>query len=157
MNVEFRRADMGDVEVLVDLRLDFLTELRGELPPTSRQGNERYLRQTLPQGDYRAYLGRVSGEIVCGATMLISRLPPVRGPERLVGTLLNVYVYPDHRGRGYGRGLMRFIMEDAAGHGIDRLSLNATPEGEGLYASLGFGEPTQKAMTIDLTEWGKMP
>ena len=54
------------------------------------------------------------------------------------GLVLNVYTVKSWRRRGVARQLMEAILAWAAGEGIVRLVLGASPEGRPLYEKLGF-------------------
>jgi GNAT superfamily N-acetyltransferase len=54
--------------------------------------------------------------------------------------LVDVFVLPEYRGRGYGRQLMEAIMEHPSLQGLRRFTL-ATGESHGLYARFGFTAP----------------
>ncbi|WP_267639569.1 GNAT family N-acetyltransferase [Haloarchaeobius amylolyticus] len=65
------------------------------------------------------------------------------------GTLMRVYVDPDHRGEGVGRSLVEVAVDDFATRGVDRveaLVLTANDPGNEFYQRLGF-EHVQRATT----------
>ncbi|WP_439026425.1 GNAT family N-acetyltransferase [Haloarchaeobius sp. DT45] len=65
------------------------------------------------------------------------------------GTLMRVYVDPDHRGEGTGRSLVEFAIDDFATRGVDRVEamvLAANQPGNQFYEGLGF-EQVQRATT----------
>ena len=64
--------------------------------------------------------------------------------------LCDVYVDPDHRGRGLGTMLANWTVEWAARHGIKRMVL-ATRDAHGVYAKAGFApiEHPERWMEID--------
>jgi GNAT superfamily N-acetyltransferase len=83
--------------------------------------------------------------------MLIYTIPPLLSAEgRTIGHILNFFTKKEHRGKGYGRGLMNFIKADAKENGVSRLFLNATDMGFPLYVRCGFTEPENKALQLDL-------
>ena len=51
--------------------------------------------------------------------------------------LADVFVVPDQRGRGYGREIVRALMEDSRLQGLRRWHL-VTRDMQGLYAEFGF-------------------
>jgi GNAT superfamily N-acetyltransferase len=53
--------------------------------------------------------------------------------------VLNVYTHPDYRRRGLARRLMLAVEAWCREHGIPVLTLHASPDGQHLYESLGFG------------------
>ncbi|WP_435332750.1 GNAT family N-acetyltransferase [Haloarchaeobius sp. TZWWS8] len=65
------------------------------------------------------------------------------------GTLMRVYVDPDHRGDGVGRALVEYAMDDFETRGVDRVEsmvLTANEPGNAFYHRLGF-EQVQRATT----------
>lgn len=57
--------------------------------------------------------------------------------------LLNVCVAKDRQGHGYGRTLLRAILQIARGHGVERVFLEVRPSNSGaiqLYFDAGFNE-----------------
>jgi GNAT superfamily N-acetyltransferase len=55
-----------------------------------------------------------------------------------VGVVGNVIVHSAYRRQGLGKQLMRAAIDWLAGHGVQAVELDATPEGRPLYAQLGF-------------------
>ncbi len=55
--------------------------------------------------------------------------------------LVDVFVLPDHRGRGYGTALMQAVFSHPQLQGLRRFTL-ATADAHGLYARFGFTAPT---------------
>ncbi len=91
----------------------------------------------------RHVLGVVDGEPVATA-----RWRTVPYDEALAAKLERFAVLPDHRGQGYGRQLVRYILHDAYRAGFDRFVLHAQAHLEAFYASFGFervGEPFVEA------------
>ena len=54
----------------------------------------------------------------------------------------DVFVLPEHRGRGLGVWLVQTVLEHPDLQGLRRISL-ATGDAHGLYARFGFGPPAQ--------------
>lgn len=79
--------------------------------------------------DFHLMLGELNGEAI-GTAMAV-----------LTGTMVgvyNVHVRPEHRRQGYGRALTLAAIEAGRERGATAASLQASPMGEHLYASLGF-------------------
>ncbi|WP_158885587.1 GNAT family N-acetyltransferase [Rhodanobacter sp. L36] len=58
------------------------------------------------------------------------------------GYLADVFVLPEHRGRGYSKTLMNIVMAHPQLQGLRRFSL-ATGDAHDLYAAFGFAAPTR--------------
>jgi GNAT superfamily N-acetyltransferase len=56
--------------------------------------------------------------------------------------LADVYVLPEHRGRGLSKRLMQQVLDHPALQGLRRFML-ATRDAHGLYAQFGFATPAQ--------------
>lgn len=68
--------------------------------------------------------------------------------EALVAKLERFAVLPAHRGQGYGRQLVRYLLRDAHRAGFDTFLLHAQAHLEDFYASFGFervGAPFSEA------------
>lgn len=149
-----RKADRDDLELLAEFRLDFVHELKPFADTASRQAAgveiQKWLARHQAGERLAGYLG-FAGELpVCCAALLLYDLPPMDGAgSRRTGHLLNFYVLPGYRGRGYGRALLRFIQEDARRSGLFRIVLNATEAGEPLYRSEGFHEKAEPCLVWD--------
>jgi GNAT superfamily N-acetyltransferase len=62
------------------------------------------------------------------------------------GNLVDVFVVPEYRGRGYGKLLMRTVMEHPSLQKLRRFTL-ATTDAHGLYERFGF-TPLQRPETM---------
>jgi GNAT superfamily N-acetyltransferase len=62
------------------------------------------------------------------------------------GNLLDVFVIPEYRGRGYGKLLMRAVMEHPSLQKLRRFTLSTT-DAHGLYQRFGF-TPLQRPDTM---------
>lgn len=70
-----------------------------------------------------------------------------RHGDREVAWLYDIVVDEPHRGRGFGRGLMKLLEERARAVGLDRIELNVYGDNErarSLYESLGYRETARQ-------------
>jgi GNAT superfamily N-acetyltransferase len=65
-------------------------------------------------------------------------------PGMEVAYLYDVYVLPEHRGRGLGEELVRETVD--GGPYVEHRWLLDTRDAHGLYAKLGFGPPNERLM-----------
>lgn len=79
--------------------------------------------------------GRVAS---CAVGFLLPRLPGPGSSKPFDGDISTVATDPEFRRRGYARTVVTALMGWMAVRGCKRISLTASPEGEPLYASLGF-------------------
>ena len=64
-------------------------------------------------------------------------LPPEQGGKHLAG-IFDMVVAPEHRRTGLGTALLNRLSEEAFNAGAEHLLLNATPDGQRLYRTVGF-------------------
>jgi GNAT superfamily N-acetyltransferase len=57
-----------------------------------------------------------------------------------IAKLVDVYVLPEHRGKGYSKALMNAVLAHPQLQGLRRFTL-ATGDAQGLYARFGFTAP----------------
>jgi GNAT superfamily N-acetyltransferase len=87
----------------------------------------------------QAYLGRVGGRAVSGATLYLSH---GIGGVGWVGTV------PSAFGRGYGAALTWRVVAEGLRRGVPLLNLQASPMGAPVYRRMGFESPTEYRMFI---------
>ena len=73
--------------------------------------------------------------------------------ETTFAYLCDVYVLPEHRGRGLGRWLMECVMGSPRLQGLRRWLL-VTRDAHGLYRGLGFGAPLDPAGVMEIVRPG---
>ena len=131
---DVRVAQPEDAEAIGRLLHAFNLEF-GDFTPGPEKLAERARR--LISGDELVAL--VGGSGPDGVAIL--RLRPSLWTDALECYLAELYVTPEHRGRGLGRALMTAALELARERGADHVEL-ATSEDDvaarGLYESLGF-------------------
>lgn len=140
--MEIRQAGMEDMEALVRVRADFLQAFR-TIAPEALEAMEaslrEYLAHALPQGRLVAVLAREDGAVVGSAFMSVHQRPPSdRLPSGVYGRLTNIYVYPEHRGRGTAQAMLGVLMLAARDQKVEAVELNSAEGAEGLYRKLGF-------------------
>jgi len=65
------------------------------------------------------------------------------------GNLVDVFVVPEHRGRGFAKELMRAVMGHPRLQGLRRFTLN-TVDAHGLYAAFGFAAPRRPETAMEI-------
>ena len=76
--------------------------------------------------------------LVDGKPAATARWRPVKYEEQPAAKLERFAILPAYRGRGYGRQLVRYVMEDAERAGFATQIMHAQAHLEPFYASLGF-------------------
>lgn len=138
-----RKATLDDVELLVRLRVDYLTADYGPQEEHVLRAIEKQLREFfpahIPGNDFAAFIADADGRAAATAFLTISTIPA--NPNFItgkVGTVLNVLTYPEFRKRGYASAVLRELIEEAKRMDVSALDLSATSDGLPVYEKLGF-------------------
>ena len=154
-SIIYRETTVDDLDLLVKLRVDFILDINPLLEPHAieevRRVTRAYFAGIISANQYIGFIGVIDNKPVCGAGLLLYTLPPLpQSVERVQGHVLNFFTYPAYRNKGYGTGLMDFIIQKSREKQIDHLYLHATTMGEPLYRKFGFSEPKAKALTVNI-------
>lgn len=78
------------------------------------------------------------------------RIGRAGNPHGAIGYVFSVATDPDARRRGYARACMETLLDWFRDRGAAQVDLNASPEAEPLYASLGFVRKPDPSMRLHL-------
>lgn len=150
-----RRATPEDAEELVRLRKVMQDSYLGrENPDISWQpAAVATLRTRLAAADtdLTAFVvDRAGGLAACAVGTIEYRLGGPDNPHGTTGYVFSVATDPDLRRRGHSRACMEGLLGWFRERGVPKIDLRASPEGEGLYASLGFVRTPDPAMRLTL-------
>ncbi|MFD7441958.1 GNAT family N-acetyltransferase [Streptomyces sp. NPDC059909] len=150
-----RRARPDDAEELVRLRTVMHDSLvAAPNPDTSWQpAAVESLRKRLadPDGNLTAFVvDRPGGLAACAVGTIEYRLGGPGNPAGTTGYVFSVATDADRRRRGHSRACMEGLLAWFQEHGVRRIDLRASQEGEPLYASLGFVRTPDPAMRLTL-------
>lgn len=141
-------ANIKDVTLLTELRLEYLKEDHGKLSKSDieiiRRDLPDYFKKNLNQNIF-CYLIREKEEIAACAFLLVVEKP--MSPAFITGrtgTVLNVYTKPQFRHKGYAKEIMNKLLSDAEEKNLSVVELKATEDGYGLYQSVGFVDEVSK-------------
>ena len=140
-----------EVKLLVELRLAYLLDQN----PKERLGDLNLLEQKLytyfekaiRSGELVAVVAQERQE-VCAVAMLsvVDRPPRTTEDSCRVGTIYNVYTYPEYRNRGLATAVMEILLEEAKKRNVTSVDLLASEQGMHLYEKLGFQYPIHTYM-----------
>ena len=154
--LNIRKATKEDIDILIKLRIAYLTEDGGNLTPdeeskTTKQLREYFLKHldNPNSSDFIAALAEVDGKIAATAFLIISERPvnPRYFPTGKMGMLINVLTYPEYRRQGIATKLLELLIEEAKNENASFIELSATPMGKSVYEKLGFKEKSPSNYT----------
>src|SRR5688572_21750418 len=141
-----RRAELTDVQTLVDLRIAYLRELDGFADDVDLEAlsdaSRRYFIRKMPSQEYIAWVamarpapspemrGRMHAKIIGTAGLfVVDRPPSVGAVNTREARLINVFVSEAWRGRGVAHALIEACVEAARKMGVRRVLVDDTPAG----------------------------
>jgi GNAT superfamily N-acetyltransferase len=109
-----------------------------------------WLLGKMKTGEYLAWLAIASaGTVAAGAGLwLMDWIPHMIGKSTQRGNIINVYTVQEFRRRGLARCLMGTAIQWCRENGIDTIILHASPEGRGLYESMGFAATNEMRLRL---------
>ncbi|MFI0236279.1 GNAT family N-acetyltransferase [Streptomyces sp. NPDC016845] len=149
-----RRAAPEDAEELVRLRKIMLDSMRPSTDVSWQPATITALRAHLAEyeGELCAFVVDApapgSGLAACATGAIHRRLGGPGNPSGSSGHVFNVCTDPEHRRKGYSRACVEALLAWYQERGVRRIDLHATPQGEPLYASLGFSRTPSPAMRL---------
>ncbi len=146
--MDVQKAQISDIDALVDLRIQYITEDHGQLEiqdaATIAEKLPEYFKTHLGK-DLFCYILRDEKYIVSCAFLLIIEKP--MSPAFIngkTGTVLNVYTRPAYRHKGYAGLIIKELISDARKMALCTIELKATDAGYSLYRSAGFTDDVSK-------------
>ena len=139
-----------DIDTLVKLRFDYISteiELSAEEKAKLEPKLQVYFKEYVSEENFTAYAMEIDGKIVSAAFLIIDERPPgLNNPNGRYGTIMNVFTYPEHRGKGYATSVIHNLIADADNIFVSVLDLYSTKAGKRLYEKIGFKEVEYSAM-----------
>jgi GNAT superfamily N-acetyltransferase len=132
----------ADIEIILRHRREMFREMGGkyaELLDRFESASRTYFETALATDRYYGIFAEVDGEVIAGGGIVIVDWPgsPLNfNPKR--AWILNVYVEPRERRRGFARLIVGTLIEWCRRNGFQSVALHASEHGRGLYQNLGF-------------------
>lgn len=147
MDIEIRKADLFDLDRLMEWRMRVLAEVFFDDGTKDnevlKKNNRSYYEEHLADGTHTACFAVVkrTGEIVgCGGICYQKEMP---SPDNLTGTngyLMNIYTIPEVRSEGIGRKIIEYLINDAKERGTEKIFLESSGVAKKLYHEIGFAD-----------------
>ncbi len=137
-----RPAKADDIPLLIKARLDFLSALDYPvfLYDLTKANHQlvAFLTEHLER-DLFAWIA-LDGETLAAAGFLqvIQVMWQPAAPEGNYGRIINILTWPEFRHQGLAREIMQALIQKARELDLAYIDLDASPEGQPLYESLGF-------------------
>ena len=155
MAIEFKRADINDLDKLVSSRIKVLIAAN-KLPEDTdmsliEQQSRDYYKQSLADGSHTAYLVYDGDDIIAAGGVSYYRVMPTCDvPTGRKAYIMNMYTDPRYRRQGIAYKTLSLLVEDAKSKGVDFISLEATDMGRPLYEKFGFvGTPHEMILPAE--------
>jgi GNAT superfamily N-acetyltransferase len=148
-----RRASEEEIDTLVAQRRFMFRDMGYSDDAAMNSMAEKckpWLLRKMQSGEYLAWLAIDSaGTVAAGAGLwLMDWIPHMIGKNTQRGNIINVYTEQKFRRRGLARSLMGTVIQWCRENGIDTIILHASPEGRGLYESMGFAATNEMTLRL---------
>lgn len=148
--MKVRKLGKEDMDLLIKIRMDYLFAEKGvfsdEEVQDIRKKLEEYFTKYLNKG-FIAMIAENENEVLATAFMSIVERPPlIAFSSYLVGTVYNVFTYPEYRGQGIATKVMNELLAEAKLLGVVAVDLMSTEKGKSLYKNLGFQASSYTSM-----------
>jgi GNAT superfamily N-acetyltransferase len=142
MNIEFRKVTLDDVVELVNVRIEFISEvnlLTNDDKIVLREANNKYFMESIKNGSYVSFIALFEGKIAGTSGITFYNVPPNKKcPNGKVGYISNMFTLKEYRGMGIASKLFSLVINEAKDMGCGKILLNATDMGRPLYEKFGF-------------------
>ena len=141
--MEFRKATLADLDLLVQTRIEVLRAANG-LPDSAdlrevEAQSRAYYAQAIPAGTHTALLVFDRAQwIGAGGISYYRVMPTCHNPTGRKAYIMNLYTRPDCRRMGIATHTLDLLLQDAREKGVAQVSLEATAAGRPLYEAYGF-------------------
>lgn len=150
--IAIRRADVNDIQTVIDMRTAFLREESGT--PISEAVDIKYIRQyveeMLPSGEYLVWLAECDGKTIgTGGLVFFHRPPGFTANTDLNAMIFSMYTIPEFRGQGIATRILEHMIQYVSTTRARKIILYATDMGRPVYERFGF-KPVENYMTLSL-------
>ena len=143
MDLNYKKATIADIDLLVKTRIEVLRAANGLADDTDMTEVEHrsyaYYRKALQDNTHTAYLA-FDGDRFAGAGGIsyYQVMPTFHNPSGNKAYIMNMYTRPEYRRQGIARLMLDILISDAKARGIRFITLEATQAGRPLYINAGF-------------------
>jgi len=132
-----RKASLGDVPILVELRKQQLLD-EGEGQPPDHE-LVAYFAAAISNGSFVSWIMEEEGDIIATSGVCFYSVPPAcSNPTGRTAYITNMYTKPAYRRRGIATELLGMAISEARARGCRRIWLHASAHGKSIYQKNGF-------------------
>ena len=141
-----RRVGVEDIAGMTTARINYLTEMQGDMPELYKQELQQKLQlffeQSMRESTFFAFLAEVEGREVSWGAMILKKIPgDFNQSSYLEGDILNMYTLPTYRRKGFSSRILERLLSEAKTMGVSKVALHCSKDGEPLYRKYGFADP----------------
>ena len=139
----YRRANLKDIDKLVELRVEFLyeaEELTKDTPSEElRNSLFDFFQKNIKSERFISWIAVQEEEIIATSGLVFYEIPPlfenISGKEAYI---MNMYTLPRFRRKGIGTELLKKLIEEVRKREIRKIRLITSEDGKYLYEKNGF-------------------
>ncbi|MDR2546115.1 MAG: GNAT family N-acetyltransferase [Lachnospiraceae bacterium] len=137
--MEYRKANVNDVNVLVNLRKQQLLD-EGEVFENNIDNDlHKYFSENIMNNKFIAWLAIENNEIIATSGLCFYELPPTsRNPSGKIAYITNMFTKNEFRRKGIATKLFEKIIDEIKLLNIKVIRLHTSVHGKELYKEFGF-------------------
>ena len=152
-SIKLKRANIADIDIIIEYRIDFLKEAQGipedELEINLRESLKNYLTKSFESDSFISWIATYEGKPIGFGGMVLREQPGnFEIPNGKTGYILNMYTINEFRNNGIGTLLFQKLIDEAKIKNLDRIELHATKDGDPIYRKFGFIEPHDNVLEL---------
>lgn len=156
MSIFIRPASTEDCELIAFHRKAMFEDMGEAQPQYSEQARREFaawLQPRIASGEYTGLLACEGERVLAGLGIWWIEWPPGPGAVQdgitLRAYIMNVYTFPEYRGRGLASSLMRAALDACRQRGVRRITLHASDQGRPIYEGFGFSATNEMKLRFD--------
>ena len=144
-HIEFRKAKLDDIDLLVKTRIEVLRAANGltgseDMSEVEKQSQEYYEKALVDETHTALLVFDRDQFIGAGGISYYRVMPTYHNLTGRKGYIMNMYTRPGYRRKGIAFHTLDLLVQDAREKGITSVSLEATEAGRPLYEKYGFSD-----------------
>ncbi len=153
--IHYRKAELKDIQLLIDSRIIFLKEIQKEYSKSKeiqlRKELKLYFEKALKNKTYISWIAEYNKQAIGFGAVAIRQQPGnFKYVSGRVGYVLNMFTLKGFRRLGICKTILELLIQECKKTNVDKLEMLATPEGETVYRQFGFIEPHDKALELSI-------